>query len=113
MKPSSVLKQRIAAGGLIPGTAEVAYLDGCHHLLKLSPKLPSTLRKTSSLLDMQSIRRDTGERLLGQARDAEPLTPPKTLPSRIPIPELSGILLKPIHTLFWFRIFFWSRCSRN
>lgn len=49
--------------------------------------------------------------LLGQVRDAEPLILPKALPSRIPIPELSGILLKPIHILLGFHIFFfWSRC---
>lgn len=35
---------------------------------------------------MQSIRGDSEKRLLGQARDAEPLALPEVLPSRIPIP---------------------------
>lgn len=53
MKPLVVnAEAEDSSWGLIPGTA---HLDGCRPLLKLSPKLPSTLRETSSLLICRAL----------------------------------------------------------
>lgn len=59
---------------------------------------------------MQSIRGDSEKRLLGQARDAEPLALPEVLPSRIPIPVWNPPETYPYIVLVSLFFFFWSRC---